>query len=484
MRTNPNQSAAWNPNRVIGGAVPANRAGVRFLAGSARRHGSPCLAQITFLVLALTLATAAAAAPDTSNAVAFAAGLKLFENGTNAAPLPAGPPVNPALVQSAGDLASSNMALSAHNLKAPPTPQDYQRQLELARRERLEKNFEVAAQGFLVLLASAAPDEVKRTALLELALVAQGQNELPKAQRVYGEFLHRYPNDTSVPEVLLRQGLIYRQMGSSQLALSKFYGVMTATLRLKIEGFESYRRLVLQAQTEIADTYYLQGHFEEAVDFFQRLLKLETPVLNKPPIQFKLIRSLAQLDRKDQALLQAEDFLRQYSGHPEEPEVRFLLSTLLDQVGRTSDALRQVMILLQNQQLKAHQSPETWAYWQQRTGKELARKLYQEGDYVHALDIYLALIALNPAVAWQVPLQYEAGLVYERLQQPPKALACYDAILARERDLDPKTSPGLQEIIAMTKWRKNFLAWKTKAEKDNREVAKATQAEAPEKSAQ
>ena len=397
---------------------------------------------------------------------------------------PAEPQVNPVLVQSAADIASSNLTVSVHEPKSRPTKQQYLLQLEVARRERLRNEFDQASQTLMTLLESEAPDEFKRAALLELAIIAQGQNEPAKAQRVYAAYLERYPADPSAPEIMLRQGLLYRQMGSTQLALSKFYAVMTATLRLGVESFETYRRLVLMAQTEIADTFYQQGKYEESADFFQRLLKLEAPTLSKPTIHYKLVRSLAQLNHKDEGIVQAEEFLRKYSGAPEEPEVRFLLATMLDQLGRTPEALQQVMALLKTQQSNAGSSPDTWHYWQQRTGKEIARKLCQEGDYLHAMDIYLALLPLNQTPSWQFPLQYDIALIYERLKQPQKAIACYASIVERERELPADASPALREAVSMAKWRKDFLSWHSKAEKDSHEVIAASSQNEPPKATQ
>src|SRR5208337_2458386 len=106
----------------------------------------------------------------------------------------------------------------------------------------------------------------------ELALVAQDANQLSRAEQIFAQYLQAYPDDPSAPEVLLRQGLIYRQMGVNTLAVSKFYAVMSTALKLKLDRMDYYKKLVLQAQIEIADTYYQEGKYEEAADFFRRLL--------------------------------------------------------------------------------------------------------------------------------------------------------------------------------------------------------------------
>ena len=81
-------------------------------------------------------------------------------------------------------------------------------------------------------------------------------------------------------------------MGAHATAIRKFYAVITSSLNLKLGELEYYQRLVLQAQTEIVDTYFLEGNLEESGRFFQLLLRLDSPKLNRAQIQFKLIRSL------------------------------------------------------------------------------------------------------------------------------------------------------------------------------------------------
>ena len=67
-----------------------------------------------------------------------------------------------------------------------------------------------------------------------------------RAQQIFAQYIQTYPDDPSLPEVLLRQGQIYRQMGVNNLAISKFYAVMSTSLKLKLDNMEYYRKIVLQ----------------------------------------------------------------------------------------------------------------------------------------------------------------------------------------------------------------------------------------------
>ena len=307
---------------------------------------------------------------------------------------------------------------------------------------------------------------MQRTALIELALTAQDQNDMVRAQQIYAQGLARWPQDAGVPELILRQGLVYRQMGLNDLAISKFYTVMTSALTLKPERFVYYQQLVLRAQNEIAGAQYDLGRWTEAAASLGRLLKLDPPPDNRSTIQGKLIRCLVTLGIHSDAVAQAQDFLNRHPDAPERPEVRFLCATSLKQMGRNTDALRQVLALLEEQHGAGTRAPTTLAYWQRRAGNEIANQFYQEGESIKALDIYLRLAALSSSLEWQLPVWYQLGLVFERLNQPAKATEYYGNIAQREKEL-ADAGPGLKTLIEMARWRKDFIAWRLKSEKAN-----------------
>lgn len=352
------------------------------------------------------------------------------------------------------------------------------RKLEMARYLRTSGTPEAAEPILLELMGEGKPLEIQQAALLELAYVMQAKNNLPRAESILAQFLYRWPNDRRAPEVLLRQGQIFRQMSLNNLALAKFYSVMTAALALKNDQLDYYQHLVFQAQMEIAETHYQMGKFADAADFFGRLLKQNDRELNRPQTQFRLIRSLAATGRYEETANQAQDFLSRYTDTPQQPEVRFYLAQALKQLGRNSDALQQVLMLLQEEKVRAQDRPEIWAYWQQRAGNEIANQLYHEGDYPKALEVYLSLAQLDSAPAWQLPVFYQIGITYEHLLQPAKATETYNQILAREPDLGTNASPGLKAILDMARWRIGYLNWQTKAEIANLSIPALSSAEA------
>jgi tetratricopeptide (TPR) repeat protein len=220
----------------------------------------------------------------------------------------------------------------------------------------------------------------------------------------------------------------------------------------------------VQAQTEIADTYYLDGKFEEAADYFNRILNSGDAEANREQLEWKLVRSVSYLTNHTDTIARAQSFLTRFPRSPNLPEVRFLLAAALQHVGRNADALQQVLLLLQSQQENGSKDPETWAYWQRRAGNEIANQLYKDGDCVDALELYLNLAELDPSPAWQAPVWYQAGMVYEQLQQWQKATDTYTRILDRQKEAaQTNTTPALAALLEMAQWRKDYIAWMQKA---------------------
>ncbi len=357
----------------------------------------------------------------------------------------------------------------------PPSPpksdganwrqREYEQQLEVARQLRLKREFTQAIIGLIILLESDAGDDLKRPALLELGLAAQQSGQWLRAAQIFAQYVARHPDDPQVPEVLLRQGLLHRELGAHTLALAKFYAVLSSSLTLKLDRFPYYQRLVLQAQIEIADTFFLQGKYSEAAEYLARLLRLETAELDKARVQFKLVRALHAQARHDEVIGQGNDLLKRHGSSPDVPELRFLLARSHHALGRTRESLREVMLLMESQLAAAQQTnAPVLAYWQQRAGNEIGNQLYQEGDYLGALQVYQGLAQLDRSPQWQLPAWYQIGLVFERLKQPARAMESFTLILDRAKELDTAASPALKTVVEMAKWRADHLLWQSRAE--------------------
>ena len=396
-------------------------------------------------------------------------------DGSNA--LPAREVVaEPLVVQSSGMAATSGPvraswqffagtnSVAATNTASKPL-EDFSGQIEIARHHRAARQFPEASKVYGWVLEKGAPEPLQQTALLDLAEMAQEQSDWSRAQQIYAQWLARWPHDVRVPEIILYQGLVYRQMGLSKLAIAKLYAVMTSALVIKSDRFDYYQQLVLRAQNEIAETQYELDNYADAVDSFGRLLKLDPPPSNRSALQYRYIHCLTGVGRRSEAIAQAQNFLAHYPDAPERPEVHFLCATALKEAHRETEALQQVLALLQEQCGRTNCTSQTLAYWQRRAGNSIANQFYQEGEPLKALDIYLRLATLDTAPQWQLPVWYQVGLVFERLAQPAKAIEYYANIISREKEVSGAASSSLKELIEMANWRKEFLGWQLKTER-------------------
>jgi tetratricopeptide (TPR) repeat protein len=377
-------------------------------------------------------------------------------------------------------LDESTLARGLTSLRKANQVDPFQLALEAARKQRENKDLARAERSFIQLLEGRAPEEIKRPALLDLALVMQEQKSYAKAQRLYSEYTRRFPKDAAVPEVMLRQAYLYRDMGLPELAMSKFFGVMSTSLNLEVAELDYYQKLVLRAQVEIAETYYSQGKFDEASQYLNKILKLDGLEMHRADILYKLVRCNWNMRNFDSAIANARLHLAMYPNTPDTPETRYLLADSLKKTGHDQEAIEEIAALLQRQRENSKSDPEQWLYWQQKAGNDIANQFYRQGDYLKALQVYQNLADLNDSPEWQFPVWYQIGLVYENLKHYSKASEIYGKIVARHQGETPDgTSDGtITTIVEMARWRKDFLAWEADGQAANKQLEMPTKAAA------
>ena len=105
--------------------------------------------------------------------------------------------------------------------------------------------------------------------------------------------------------------------------------------------------------------------------------------------------------------------------------------------------------------------PKRWAYWQRRTGNQLANDFFETGDTLNAHAIYTGLLELSAEPNWRLPLTYQIALCYERLGITDRARSSYQTIV----DTAGVTPPAeLAELSRMAAWRLDHLSWRDRVE--------------------
>jgi TolA-binding protein len=339
-----------------------------------------------------------------------------------------------------------------------PTPAEIQGLLHLGASLTERADYEAASIAYRQVLNARHVSTVDlKTALLGLAHMHRRQGALTKAAAIYERFLKDYPGDERTPDAYLDLGRTLRSMGVYKLAISRFYNVINSTLKLPSEeGFARYQLLAKTAQFEIAETHFQAGDYAEAAKFFSRLRLLDLAPADRARATFKSAYSLRLEGSLEDAVTGFKSFIDQYPGDENVPEARYLLAVSLRELKRPQEAFRAVLDLLHTEKSRVDADPKRWAYWQRRTGNQLANDFFESGDMLNAHAIYSGLVELSPEPAWRLPIIYQLALCYERLGLPDRARTSYQAIIAGAGATPP---PDLAELVKMSAWRVENLAW-------------------------
>ena len=302
---------------------------------------------------------------------------------------------------------------------------------------------------------AAQPAEVK-DALLGLAHMHRRQGALTKAAAIYEKYLQEYPGDDRTPDALLELGRTLRDMGVYKLAIARFYSVINSTLKLPAGSFERYQQLAKTAKFEIAETHFQAGEYEEAGKFFTRLRLLDLAPADRARAQFMAASSLHRQGDNEGAAKLLRSFIDENPKDENAPEARYLLAVSLHALNRRPEAFAATLELLRVEATADAGDPKRWAYWQRRTGNQLANDFFESGDILSALTIYTRLAELSPEPGWRLPIDYQIGLCAERLGDPSRAHASYQGIVDGVGAHPP---PELSELARRAAWRLGHLEW-------------------------
>ncbi|MBN2068969.1 MAG: tetratricopeptide repeat protein [Opitutales bacterium] len=324
-----------------------------------------------------------------------------------------------------------------------------------------------AETRYIEQLSQDISDDKRKSLLLEMAAMFERHNIKPKVAAVYEKYIEMYADDPLVPEIYMRLGFIYREMGAFDQALSKFYSVLNTSLSVNPEKAEMYRVISLKAQLEIADTHYAMGDYQAAAKFFDRLKRLNLPDEDRALVDFKFAYSQYLLENYPVVISNLQAFIKNYPDNKLVPESHFILANAYKHLGQPREAVNETLSLLRFESNKDHRNNEVWMYWKKRTGNQLANEFYEQGDFVNSLRIYQAMAKLSNTPDWQWPVVYQIGLCFERLRMFPRAIAAYEHILTDPEMPDGmnfEPSESLKSIRELAQWRLEHLNWLTQTE--------------------
>jgi tetratricopeptide (TPR) repeat protein len=322
-------------------------------------------------------------------------------------------------------------------------------------------DMQTAEAHFEELLGTDMTQAQRTKALLDMADLYHKYNVKPKEAAVYERYIETYPNDLMVPELYMRLGFIYRDIGAFNTSLTKFYSVLNSSLSVNKNGMEAYRQLSLRAQIEIADTYYMMGDYDQAAKFYMRLKRLDLGNAGHAQVDFKYAYTQYLLKDYSATISNFQAFIQAYPDNSLVAESHFVLASAYKQINQPQAALNEVLSLLMYQE-QHKEDASTWSYWKKRTGNQMGNEFYEQGDFESALQIYQAMARLSSDPAWLWPSLYQMGLCFERLRLTTKAVDAYNLI---QTGADAMQKNGvvmpqqLKDLLDQVKWRKDHLNW-------------------------
>jgi tetratricopeptide (TPR) repeat protein len=340
---------------------------------------------------------------------------------------------------------------------------EYQNMYESGILMRKAEEYEGARDYFIKLILASPPTEFRKKSLLQLALIAEKRNNLPRAHTIYNHFDTLYPDDNNLALIYLKQGELLSQMGAVESALQKYHLVISKTMKMQeLQGRYQpvIQRLTVKAKVAIADTHFKRGDYKQAARLYRRLLvqkhsNSKLVGINRPVVHYKLIHA-HYLDQNHLMVeTVGEEFLKNHSDHPMSIEVRYLLAKTFISNQRNPDALKHLHDILKEPAQMDKISPQDQVHVKLRVGKEIAQLMANQGDSLSAIQIHLGLLQLDLKKEGRMETLYQLGNLHEERKQPEKALDFYQQII--DVVSDPKDKETIELIIEMAQWRADTL---------------------------
>lgn len=319
----------------------------------------------------------------------------------------------------------------------------------------------LAERTFLAALKYELTEQQLAEVLLTLGRIYEKSGATSRELMIYEQFLEKLPNDKARPQVLLRQGRLYRSIGENDMAVNRFYGVINMSFKIGQDDLNLYHYLTQQAQLEIADTYFMTQNYEKAISLFQRLKLQELKDDERERVEFKEAYTHFHLANYPQAI---ETFSQFQQNHPQSqfvPEGQYILASAYRLTGAKQKAVDTVVKLIGYKVTEGDPNRENWFYWKKKTANQMANDSYQEGDFLMALSIYQAMASLSDQPEWQWPVIYQIGRCFESLQKFQKAEEAYTLIVSGEawKDKPFTSTPALDTVKENAQWRLQHLVW-------------------------
>jgi TolA-binding protein len=181
----------------------------------------------------------------------------------------------------------------------------YQAGVNLARQEK----FDEAKQQFQAAMAGNAKQDLASVSLLKLAEVIAQQGDYPQSQKLYQQFIDKYPKDRFVYQAQFGIGWSMENQKKYDEA-RQWYGKVIA---------QNSSPTAARAQFQIGETFFAQGQYEQAAAALLAVVDVYAYPEWAARASFEAGRVFEQMKQPEQARQQYTAVVSKYKDAPEAP---------------------------------------------------------------------------------------------------------------------------------------------------------------------
>jgi len=315
-----------------------------------------------------------------------------------------------------------------------------------------------------VLNFESARPEVEKTALIHIARIYYQQDMPLRTIGLLKLYADSYPNDQRRQEIIFQTGMIHRELGQYELAIAAFYRVLNAIVMSGEDGMNSYLKLARRAQFEIARTHFALGQWAQALDLFNRIVLLELGPEDRETLRFYKAKSLLYVGERGKGLREIDKFISEYPNSSFIAELRYEKARAQIDM-KQIDAGRQTLLgLVEMGGAPEDNMTSEWVEWRRLAGNFLANYYFESGEYETALRLYQALVVMDQAPQWQLPIVLQMASCFRELGRYGRAVESFNFVVQevevmRDDSGVDTLSEEFEFLADSASWQLGLLNW-------------------------
>ena len=299
--------------------------------------------------------------------------------------------------------------------------------------------------------------EVEKKALIYIARIYY-QLDMPLRTIALLElYADSYPSDPRREEVIFQTGMIHREMGQFEPAIAAFYRVLNAIIMAGEGGIDAYLKLARMAQFEIARTRFALGQWAQAIDLFNRIDLLELGAEDRETLRFYRAKSLVYVGERGKGLRAIDRFIAEYPNSSFNPELHYEKARAQISMKQMDQGRQTLTDLLEMGGVPQQNMTSEWVEWRRMSGNFLANYYFECGEYEPALQLYQALVVMDQAPQWQLPIVLQMASCFRELNRHQRAVESFEFVV-QEIDLMRENS-GVDALGAEFEFLADSAAW-------------------------